>query len=153
VSAKRFARSSSSSAAPRAVVDTNVFVSGLIGSLNATAIIAAFRAREFILVLSVDLLSELERVLSRPKFRARLNEREIEELATLIKHRGLLVEPSGELDLCRDPKDNWLLEAATEGEADMIVTGDEDLLVLGEFADIEILRPADFLHRLRAAAS
>jgi uncharacterized protein len=47
---------------------------------------------------------------------------------------------------CRDPKDDKFLELAVNASADIIVTGDEDLLVLHPFRGISILRPADFLH-------
>ena len=49
---------------------------------------------------------------------------------------------------CRDPKDNQFLELAVNGQADFIVTGDEDLLVLHPFRAIPILTPRDFLHVL-----
>ena len=58
------------------------------------------------------------------------------------------MEVTETLSVCRDPKDNPVLEAATAGDADLIVTGDEDLLVLNPFRGIQILKPADFIQRL-----
>jgi predicted nucleic acid-binding protein len=54
------------------------------------------------------------------------------------------------IEACRDPKDNKVLEAAFFGQADMIVTGDEDLFALDPFKEIRILSLPDFLARLRA---
>jgi uncharacterized protein len=51
------------------------------------------------------------------------------------------------IDLCRDPKDNKFLELAVSGNADFIITGDEDLLVLNTFRNIEIISVNDFLIR------
>jgi predicted nucleic acid-binding protein len=50
--------------------------------------------------------------------------------------------------VCRDPKDDKFLEAALTSQADCLVTGDADLLVLDPFEGIPILRPAEFLARL-----
>ena len=58
---------------------------------------------------------------------------------------GELVIPDQTVDACRDPKDNKFLEAALAGEADCIVSGDADLLDMGSFEEIPILRPAEFL--------
>jgi predicted nucleic acid-binding protein len=52
------------------------------------------------------------------------------------------------IDACRDPKDNRFLEAAVEGEADVIVSGDADLLDMREFEKIPILRVSEFLAQL-----
>jgi putative PIN family toxin of toxin-antitoxin system len=55
------------------------------------------------------------------------------------------VEIRNTVSICRDPTDNKILEAADIGRADCIVTGDRDLLVLGEFRGIPIVMPSDFL--------
>ncbi len=52
---------------------------------------------------------------------------------------------------CRDPEDDKLLETAVMGEADCIVTGDQDLRVMSSFQDIPILSPTDFLDRYFSA--
>jgi len=52
--------------------------------------------------------------------------------------------PSEKIDVCRDKKDNFLLEVALEGKADYLITGDEDILVLGSFHNTKIIRPKDF---------
>jgi hypothetical protein len=55
------------------------------------------------------------------------------------------IEPKIEITECRDPKDNKFLELALAGNADCIVTGDKDLLVLNPFRGIKIISPSDFL--------
>ena len=50
-------------------------------------------------------------------------------------------------DICRDPKDNMFLELAFEIDADFLVSGDKDLLILAEFNDTKIVKPNDFLTR------
>jgi hypothetical protein len=68
-------------------------------------------------------------------------------LINLVRLRGELVSPNRKIDACRDPKDNRFLEAAIEGSADMIVSGDADLLDMGEFETIPIVSAAEFLAR------
>ena len=51
------------------------------------------------------------------------------------------------IDICRDPKDNKFLELAVSGKADFIITGDQDLLVLNPFRNIEIITINEFLTR------
>ena len=59
--------------------------------------------------------------------------------------------PERRVETCRDPADNMVLEAAVAGDADYIVTGDEDLLMLRSFEDIPIVGPAEFLRILEKA--
>jgi putative PIN family toxin of toxin-antitoxin system len=69
-------------------------------------------------------------------------------LINLIRLRGELVSPSRQIDACRDPEDNRFLEAADEGNADVIVSGDAVLLDMKEFEGIRILTVAEFLAQL-----
>lgn len=69
----------------------------------------------------------------------------------LLLVRGLLVIPQRRIEVCRDRSDNMVLEAAVAGQADYIVTGDEDLLVLRLFEGIRIVEPAEFLRALEEA--
>ena len=64
-------------------------------------------------------------------------------LAPLVE----IVEVVQEVRACRDPKDDMFLEAAVNGRADMIVSGDRDLLALHPFRGIPILTPSDFANR------
>jgi hypothetical protein len=58
---------------------------------------------------------------------------------------GKFIEPEIEITECRGPKDNIFLELAVAGNADCIVTGDKDLLVLGPFRNIRIITPKEFI--------
>lgn len=64
-----------------------------------------------------------------------------------LKAKALLINVIEIIDICRDSKDNKFLELAVSGKADFIVTGDNDLLVLNPFRDIEIITVSDFLNR------
>jgi len=64
-----------------------------------------------------------------------------------------LVTVTERIAACRDPTDDKFLELAVNGHADLIVSGDADLLALNPFRDIPILTPAAFLHGTRALQS
>ena len=135
----------------RVVVDTGALVSGLIRPQGTTGeVLRALRAGRFTAVYTTHMLVEVIDVLGRPAFRSKyhIQSNDITALVNLIRLRGQLVIPSQTVTACRDPKDNKFLEAALAGEADVLTTGDADLLELQPFEGVEILRPAEFLARL-----
>jgi putative PIN family toxin of toxin-antitoxin system len=128
---------------PRVVLDTNILVSGLLGG-TATEVIRKWRAGAFDLILSEEIIAEYTAVLIRPKFG--LARWVIEELLGYIREKAEWVVPSGEIAaVARDPSDNMFLEAAVSGRADWIVSGDNDLLHIGEFEGIPIISAGAFL--------
>ena len=94
-------------------------------------------------------------MLERPRIRARLAPLQGEEavILELVDRRGVRVTPTRQITACRDPDDNRVLEAAVAGQADVIVSGDEDLLVLDPFDGIRIVGPADFIRMLSGTDS
>jgi putative PIN family toxin of toxin-antitoxin system len=137
----------------RAVQDTNVLVSGLLAEVGAPRVVLdAWLDDQFVLVTSLYLLDELTHVLSYPRIaqRIRLGNSEMEALLAALLARAHVV--AGQLHLpgtTRDPKDDAVVACAIEGEASYIVSGDEDLLVLGTYAGVEIVSPARFVRILR----
>ena len=93
---------------------------------------------------------EIIEVLGRVRFRTKyhIEPDDITALVNPIRLRGELVAPKLKISACRDPKDDKFLEAAVAAQADCIVSGDPDLLDMSSFAEIPILRPAEFLARL-----
>jgi len=99
-------------------------------------------AGRLVLISSPALLSELRRVLGYPKLAAAIKDPEV--VADLIEAAAVLVAPERTITVVSDEPDNRVLEAAIEGGADYIVSGDKHLLALGVFAGIPILTPATF---------
>ena len=91
-------------------------------------------------------------MLARPRLRAKygLTTEDVATVLSLILLRGEPVVPARRIDVCRDPTDNMVLEAAVAGQADAIVSGDKDLLTLNPFQGISILSPAAFLRMLHS---
>ena len=128
----------------RAVVDHNLFVSGLISAHGLTSqLIAQFRQDAFVLVTSAQLRSELEEVLRRDRFRTKygLTPEEVADFLFLVDTKALLVRPSRHLPVTiRDPKDAIVLATAVGGSADFVVSGDDDLLTLAADTRLGSLR-------------
>jgi len=132
----------------RVVVDAGVLVSALIRCQGATgSVLRAIRDGRFTVSYSTPILIEVIDVLSRPPFHTKyhIQPEDITDLVNLIRLRGELVTPQQQVSDCRDPKDNKYLEAALAGGVDVIVSGDDDLLILHPFRDIPIWRAAEFI--------
>jgi len=131
----------------RIVVDTNVLVSRLIlpQSLPAQALRRA--ELEAHLLISEATMYELADALSRAKFDRYVS---IEDRKSFLQRLGQIAEFVPIVQLvreCRDPRDDRFLEVALNGKADLILTGDADLLALHPWRGITILSPADYLKR------
>jgi putative PIN family toxin of toxin-antitoxin system len=127
----------------RVVLDTNILVSALFWDGNERAVLTECRKKRFELVLSPEILLEVERVLDK-KFECP-EERLTDYIRTLLA-MSELVFPGIKLDVIRrDPSDNRILECASCGNAEVIVTGNNDLLELGEYGAIQILTAKELL--------
>jgi putative PIN family toxin of toxin-antitoxin system len=130
----------------RVVVDTNVMISGLVADGICRDIVKR-HLPVCALVTSRILLDELAEKLAT-KFRLNPDELPLLKIyadeALIVKSKPL-VKP-----ICRDQHDDELLAVALAGEADIILTGDKDLLVLKEFQGIKILTPRQFVELINA---
>ncbi len=110
----------------------------------------------FVLLVPNELPQELTRKVSTKRYLARrIPQTVLEELLALLVHTGHLFAPSlGKMSaISRDPKDDYLLAYVLSAEADYIVTGDNDLLVLEAIAGIKIVTPTIFLSILDSQPS
>jgi putative PIN family toxin of toxin-antitoxin system len=140
----------------RVVVDTNVLISAVIKpSGNVGRVLLLLRDGRYTILCAQSLLAELVDVLNRPRMHHKyhLTNKDIETVVALILLRGQAVRPQRQITICRDPKDNKFLKATFAGDADAIVSGDEDLLSLNSFEGIPIISPRDFLDLFEAAES
>lgn len=130
----------------RVVIDANVFVSIVLGGQITGKIYELLISGELKLVYSQLLLDELKFVLLRKEFELRHSQ--IDRILTFIKTNGELVFPVEKISICRDPKDNRVLECALAGSVDFIITGDKDWLAIKLFKKIPIVTPRKFLNIL-----
>ena len=131
---------------PTIVIDTNVWISGLVFGGKPKQVIELFIDGQVMLVISEELLTELRRKIHQrfPAFAAQLP-----MLEALIRERAQIVQlGSFFTSISRDRDDDKFIETAIIGQADFIVSGDKDLLDLKRYGTIVILRPAELLDRL-----
>lgn len=124
---------SGSSAKPKAVVDTNLFVSSAMSPLGSPGkLVDAWDERRFRLLLSDRQRTELIDVFARPGLarRFRLPQKERDELLNRLAKAEAVPLHLRVTVAVRDPNDEHILAAALGGEADFLVTGDDDLLSL-----------------------
>jgi putative PIN family toxin of toxin-antitoxin system len=132
----------------RAVIDTNVLLSGLIWHGTPHALIGQVRTGALTLVSSPALLAELADTVTRTKFRMALAWSNTHPHAMLAEVRLLaeIVDPPKLLaPVSRDRDDDAVLALAAASQPDLVVSGDRDLLVLGMFAGVRIVTLAQAL--------
>ncbi len=139
----------------RAVIDTNLFVSGLFAAHGHThQLQELWISRAFELAVSKKILKEIENTLLKPHIRKRLflEDGEQEAIISLIKEKATVVTPDlYQTDRIKtDPTDNKFLACAMEAKADYIVSGDNHLLELKHFHGVQIVDAKTFVEKMTA---
>ena len=131
----------------RIVADTNLLVSRLLlpQSLPAQAVRKAVDEGQ--LLVSDATLGELADVLSRAKFDPYVSLEDRQDFIRVLNRVAERIIVTAPIKACRDPKDDKFLEVALNGEANLILTGDRDLLTLHPFRGVDILSPREYLER------
>jgi len=138
----------------RIVIDTNVLLSALLWHGTPHTLFNQVRAGTVELVMSQALLEEFTGVITRQKFAAilqrttRTPERILNELQALAE---MVAAPPLPQPVCRDPDDDAVLACALAAQADLVVSGDADLLVLEQFQEIRIVTPAQAVNIISTA--
>ncbi|AGF51769.1 slr1327 [Synechocystis sp. PCC 6803] len=122
----------------RVVIDTNIWISFLIGK-TLQGLNQAIIDNQVVILFSDTLFTELMEVLHHPKFKKYFSGTAIQNLIALLNEKVELVEVNLHFDSYRDKKDNFLLDLAVSGNANYLVTGDSDLLTLNPFDNVEII--------------
>ena len=133
----------------KVVIDTNVLVSGAFFSGPPYEILVACATGNLQLVLSLDILAEYHRVGLR--FLRTQSDVDFENLlGMLLRNAVILDNPSLKHPVCRDPDDDKFIACALGGHAEVIISGDKDLLEIADQIDIPIVTPRVFLNRYMA---
>ena len=128
----------------RIIIDTNLWISFLI-TKNFTRLDEIIFSKKCVLIFSRELLEEFLTVAKRPKFRRFFSSSDIEEILETIQEYAEFIEVTSKTEVCKDPKDNFLLSLSLDGNADFLLTGDNDLLILTKFRKTSIITISDFL--------
>ena len=122
----------------KVIIDTNLFISFLIGKrpggLKRTLVNSSIQ-----LIFSEQNIEELQIVTRKPKFNKYFKESDVADLIDLIYSIGKVIKVTKEPEICRDPKDNFLLALSDKGKADYLVSGDNDLLSIEKYKGTQII--------------
>jgi putative PIN family toxin of toxin-antitoxin system len=127
----------------RVVFDTNIFISALVipGSLAEKAILKIIEEKDSLLI-STDIIDEVLSVLSSKFGRDR---EELSHVAVVLSEIAELVKPTRRVKIFKDDPDNRILECAIYGEANLLVTGDKEILQLREYKGVKIMSLREYL--------
>ena len=127
------------------IVDTNLWISFLL-TKDFTKLNQLLVEDKLTLLFNKELLDEFIEVAERPKFKKYFSVAALNFLLQQISLQAKFVVTKTEINACRDPKDNFLLALAVDGNATHLITGDKDLLDLEKFGNTAIVTLSDYLH-------
>jgi putative PIN family toxin of toxin-antitoxin system len=131
----------------KVILDTNLWISFLI-SKRYSKLDDLLDSGKIIFIFSQESVEEFLTVVRRPKFKNYFSDSDLNELIRLFNKYGKLVKVKSQLSLCRDTKDNFLLNLAVDSKAEYLITGDSDLLILKKVSRTQILTWKEFLETL-----
>ena len=136
----------------KAVIDTNLFVSGLFSKNTVSARLQDYWVNlDFVLVTSISIIKEVCRVLHYPRIRRRFNpdEENIKRFFRLIFRKAIITKDNYKTDrITDDPTDNKFLACALEGEADYVVSRDPHLRNLKYYLGVQIVDASMFVSKV-----
>jgi len=131
----------------RIVIDTNLWVSFII-SKSIQRLDNLLLLNSVVILFSEDLLEEIRSTITKPKLKKYFSENAMEEMLSAFENYIVLVDVTSKVKACRDPKDDFLLALAKDGNAHFLISGDRDLLDLNAFGKTKIVTLSDFLQRM-----
>lgn len=126
------------------ILDTNLWISFLI-SKKFTEIDNLIENKKIVLIFSNELLEEFIDVVKRPKFKKYFSKKDVEKILQYFDQFGELVKVKSNINICRDEKDNFLLNLSIDSNANYLITGDKDLLILEKIENTKILTFSEFI--------
>jgi putative PIN family toxin of toxin-antitoxin system len=130
----------------RVVFDTNIIVYFLI-SKNFNKLESKIKNGQVTFIFSDELMTEILLVLKRPKFKKYFTQQEIQELIKSLTIHSELIEVKSNIEMCRVPKDNFLLSLCFDSNANFLITGDDDLLSLKKIGKTKIITIKEYVDR------
>jgi putative PIN family toxin of toxin-antitoxin system len=128
----------------RIIIDTNLWISFLL-SKEFERLDKIFKDDNIIILFSEELLEEFLNVATRPKFNKYFSQEDLSVLLREIERKAEFIKVTSIVEICRDPKDNFLFSLALDGNATHLISGDKDILSLTKLGLTAIITMADYL--------
>ncbi|MBV6440786.1 MAG: putative toxin-antitoxin system toxin component, PIN family [Haliscomenobacteraceae bacterium CHB4] len=128
----------------RILLDTNLWVAALISASMRNRIERIIADDRLDILADAELMAELEEVCARPKFAHLLSPAQIADFLQILHDRLTFIETKSQVQVCRDPDDDFLFAICLDGQAEYLLTGDNDLLALRAFEKTRILTITEF---------
>jgi len=128
----------------RIILDTNIWISFLLSQefSKLDNLLLNGKAK---LLFSEELIEEFLDVVKRPKLKKYFAQSDVQKLLDTINEIAEFIDVKSDVSICRDEKDNFLLGLALDGKADVLITGDKDLLVLKKIEHTFIVTMQEYL--------
>jgi len=127
----------------RIILDTNLWISFLL-TKQFSFLDELFEKRKVQLIFSKELFDEFLEVIKRPKLSKYFTDRDVEDLIEIIDQYAEFINVTSKVIVCRDQKDDFLLSLSKDSNANFLITGDKDLLILKQYEKTVILNIFDY---------
>ncbi len=127
----------------KVVFDTNIYISALVvqGGQAEKAIRKITEGKD-ILIISKPIIGEILSVLSRKFSR---DSEALSRVAVFLSDLATVIHPSKRINVLKEEADNRVIECAVDGKADVIITGDKEILNLKEYLGVSIISLKEYL--------
>jgi uncharacterized protein len=131
----------------RVVIDTNLWISFIISNRleQLDALLSSGTVR---LLFSMELVAEIQETIRKPKLRKFFTGYALEEMLVTLAPYVDFIDVESKVATCRDPKDNFLLALAKDGQADYLITGDQDILILKKSGKTRMITYSSFISKI-----
>ena len=137
----------------KVVLDTNWYVSATINRRSRRTLYDILTNKKLEILYSKELLQEYQHVIARPKFAKYIRPNQATRFMNMVISELTEIKIKTFIQRSRDAKDDYLLSISVDGDADFLVTGDDDLLVLGEIGKTKVVTKSQFLEMLNESKS
>lgn len=131
----------------KVILDTNLWISFLI-SKNFSFLDNFIEKGKVKLIFSEELFHEFISVTERPKLKKYFTEEDLKHVIQLINKHGVIIHVTTQNTICRDKKDNFLINLAIDSGADYLVSGDNDLLIIKKIEKTKIITIQELVKEL-----
>ncbi|MEI6141179.1 MAG: putative toxin-antitoxin system toxin component, PIN family [Mariniphaga sp.] len=125
------------------IVDTNIWISFLIGK-DLKGLQNHIDSDNIVIITCEEQIRELSEVFKKPKLKKYFTKEQVHEFFELLDESSEMFSIKTKANLCRDPKDNYLVSLAFDSQADYLITGDKDLLELNTISKTIVLNYSDY---------